>query len=136
MAVLELAYHQMFPEDGDPSWHASQLLDGRRVHAASMPCNPSELRWAGSVEDPEACECDGNGTCNLCLIRADGGLVFIRVTGCYRSANSAMRALRHWAADPDGPQPPAPFSCGWTTTQALLSQNVVRASPTPLFTTA
>ena len=135
MAVLELAYHQMFPEDGDPGWHAGKLPDGRRVHAASMPCQPGELHWAGSVEDPNACECDGNGACNLCLIRDDGGLVFTRVTGCYRSANSAVRALRHWAANPDGPQPPAPFNRRWTTMQAVLCQNVPGASPMPLGTT-
>ena len=135
MAQLELTYHQMFPEDGDPGWHAGQLTDGRRVHAASMPCNPGELHWAGSVEDLDACECDHSGTCNLCLIRAEGGLVFTSVTGCYRSANSAVRALQHWASNPDGPQPPAPFNCGWITMQAVLCRNEPSAPPMPLGTT-
>ena len=135
MTVLELAYHQMFPEDGDPGWHAGQLTDGRRVHAAAMPCQPGQLHWAGSVEDGATCQCGDAGTCNLCLIRAHGGLVFRRVTGCYRSANSAVRARRHWAANPDGPQPPAPFNCGWTTMQAVLCQNVPGAPPMPLGTT-
>ena len=135
MTVLELAYHQMFPEDGDPGWHAGQLPDGRRVHAASMPCKPGELHRAGSVEDPNACECDGNGACNLCLIRDDGGLVFTRVTGCYRYANSTVRALQHWAANPDAPPPPAPFDCRWTTMQAILCQNAPGAPPMSLGTT-
>ena len=43
MADLELIYIQMFPEEGDPGWHAGQLTDGRRVHAAAIPCNPGEL---------------------------------------------------------------------------------------------
>ena len=135
MAQLELTYQQMFPEDGDPGWHAGQLPDGRRVHAAAILCQPGNLHWAGSVEDSNACECEKAGTCNLCLIRQDGGLVFTRVTGCYRSANSAVRALQHWAANPDGPQPPAPFDCGWTTIQAVLRDNVPGAPPMPLGTT-
>ena len=53
MAKLELTYHQAFPEDGDPGWHAGWMLDGRRVHATPMRCNPGELHWAGSVEDLE-----------------------------------------------------------------------------------
>ena len=88
MADLELIYIQMFPKEGDPGWHAGQLTDGRRVHAVAIPCNAGELHWSGSVEDATACECDGAGTCNLCLIRAEGGFVFTKVTGCYRSANS------------------------------------------------
>ena len=135
MAQLELTHHQMFPEEGDLGWHAGQMPDGRRVHAASMPCNAGEIHWAGSVEDSTACECDHSGTCNLCLIRADGDLVFTRVTGCYRSLNSAVRALQHWAANPDGPQPPAPFNCRWTTMQAVLCQGVPGAPPMPLGTT-
>ena len=42
MAKLELTYHQAFPEDGDPGWHAGWMLDGRRVHATPMRCNPGE----------------------------------------------------------------------------------------------
>ena len=135
MAKLELTYHQAFPEDGDPGWHAGWMPDGRRVHATTIRCNPGEPHWAGSVEDLDRCECNGDGTCNLCLIREDGGLVFTRVTGCYRSANSAVRALQHWAANPDGPQPPAPFNCGWTTMQAVLCRNEPGAPPMPLGTT-
>ncbi len=135
MAQLELTYHQMFPEDGDPGWHAGQLPDSRRVHSAAILCRPGNLHWAGSVEDPDACECERAGTCNLCLIRQDGGLVFSRVTGCYRSANSAVRALQHWAANPDAPPPPAPFNCGWTTMPAVLCDNVPGAPPMPLGTT-
>ena len=135
MAQLELTYHQMFPEDGDRSWYAGQLRDGRRVHAAAILCQPANLHWAGGVEDPNACECQQAGTCNLCLIRQDGGLVFTHVTGCYRSANSAVRALRHWVPNPDAPPPAAPFNCGWTTTQAILCQNVPGALPMPLGTT-
>ena len=135
MTQLELTYHQMFPNEGDPGWHAGHLPDGRRVHAAAIPCHPGELHWSGSVEDATACECDGAGACNLCLIRAEGGLVFTKVTGCYRSANSAVRALQHWAANPDAPQPPAPFNCGWTTMQAVLCNNVPGAPPMPLGTT-
>ena len=78
MAAIELAYHQMFPEDGDPGWHAGQLPDGRRVHASAVACSPGQLHWAGSVEDPHACECECTGTCNLCLIRQDGGLASTR----------------------------------------------------------
>ena len=100
MAKLELTYHQAFPEDGDPGWHAGWMPDGRRVHATPIRCNPGEPHWTGSVEDPDRCECNGDGTCNLCLIRENDGLVFTRVTGCYRSANSAVRALQQWAAKP------------------------------------
>ena len=132
MAVLELTYHQMFPEDGVPAWHAGRLPDGHRVHASAIACSPGQLHWAGSVEDADACECDDKGTCNLCLIRQDGGLVFTRVTGCSRSANSAVRALQHWAANPDGPQPPSPFNCGWTTMQAVLCHNGPGAPAMPL----
>ena len=110
MAKLELTYHQAFPEDGDPGWHAGWMPEGRRVHATPMRCNPGEPHWAGSVEDLDRCECNGDGTCNLCLIRENDGLVFTRVTGCYRSANSAIRALQQWAANPDAPPPPAPFN--------------------------
>ena len=74
MAKLELTYHQAFPEDGDPGWHAGWMLDGRRVHATPMRCNPGEPHWAGSVEDLDRCECKGDGTCNLCLIRENDGL--------------------------------------------------------------
>ena len=88
MAVRELAHHQMFPEDGDPSWYANRLPDDRSVRVASMSCNPDGIHWEGSVKDPNACECDG--TCNLCLIRADGGLIPTGVMGFYRSANSAV----------------------------------------------
>ena len=135
MADLELNHIQMFAKEGDPGWHAGHLPDGRRVHAAAIPCHPGELHWSGSVEDADACECDGAGACNLCLIRAEGGLVFTKVTGCYRSANSAVRALQHWAAKPDGPQPPAPFNCGWATIQAILCDNEPDAAPMPLGTT-
>ena len=71
MAKLELTYHQAFPEDGDPGWHAGWMPDGRRVHATPMRCNPGEPHWAGSVEDLNRCECNGDGTCNLCLIREE-----------------------------------------------------------------
>ena len=135
MADLELTYIQTFAEEGDPGWHAGQLDDGRRVHATAIPCSPGSVHWAGSVEDADACECAGAGTCNLCLIRQDGGLVFTKVTGCYRSANSAVRALKFWAAHPDAPQPPAPFNCGWTTMQAILCDNEPDAAPMPLGTT-
>lgn len=37
MAELELAYIQMFAEEGDPGWHAGQLDDGRRAHATAIP---------------------------------------------------------------------------------------------------
>ena len=63
MAKLELTYHQAFPEDGDPGWHAGWMLDGRRVHATPMRCNPGEPHWAGSVEDLDRCECNDDGTC-------------------------------------------------------------------------
>ncbi len=135
MADLELTHIRMFAEDGDPGWHAGRLEDGRRVHAAAIPCNPGELHWSGSVEDSTACECGGAGTCNLCRIRADGSLVYTKVTGCYRSANSAVRALKHWAAHPDATPPPAPFNCGWTTMQAILCDNEPDAVPMPLGTT-
>ena len=135
MADLELNHIQMFAEEGDPGWYDGQLPDGRRVHAAAIPCAPGVVHWSGSVEDATACECDGAGACNLCLIRAEGGLVFTRVTGCYRSANSAVYALQHWAAHPDTPQPPAPFNCGWTTMQAILCDNEPDAAPMPLGTT-
>ena len=135
MAELELVYIRMFAEEGDPGWHAGQLEDGRRVHATAIPCSPGSVHWAGSVEDADACECAGAGTCNLCLIRQDGGLVFTKVTGCYRSANSAVRALKFWATHPDAPQPPAPFNCGWTTMQAILCDNEPNAAPMPLGTT-
>ena len=75
------------------------------------------------------------GTCNLCLIRQDGGLIFARVTGCYRSANPAARAPWRWAANPDGTQQPAPFNCGWTTMQAVLCLNEPGTPPMPLGTT-
>ena len=100
-----------------------------------MRCNPGEAHWAGSVEDLDRCECNGDGTCNLCLIRENDGLVFTRVTGCYRSANSAIRALQQWAANPDVPPPPAPFNCSWTTMQAVLCENVPNAPAMPLGTT-
>ncbi len=135
MAQLELTYIRMFAENGDPGWHAGQLEDGRRVHATAIPCGPGAVHWSGSVEDATACECDGTGTCNLCLIRQEGGLVFTKVTGCYRSANSAVRALKFWASHPDAPQPPAPFNCGWTTMQAILCDNEPNAAPMPLGTT-
>ncbi len=121
MAQLELTYIQMFPAEGDPGWYAGQLPDGRRVHAAAIPCNLGELHWSGSVEDAVACECDGAGTCNLCLIRAEGGLVFTKVTGCYRSANSAVCALQNWAANPDTPPPKAPFNCRTTQCESRLT---------------
>ena len=54
MPQLEFTYHQMSPKEGDPGWHAGQLPDGRRVHAAAIPCNLVELHWVGSVEDPDA----------------------------------------------------------------------------------
>ena len=135
MAKLELTHHQAFPEDGDPGWHAGWMPDGRRVHATPIRCNPGEPHWTGSVEDPDRCECNGDGTCNLCLIRENDGLVFTRVTGCYRSANSAVRALQQWATNPDAPPPPAPFNCSWTTMQAVLCENVPNAPAMPLGTT-
>ena len=135
MADLELTHIRMSTEDGDPGWYAGQLPDGRRVHAAAILCNPGELHWSGSVEDPDACECHGAGTCNPCLIRADGGIVFTRVTGCYRSANSAVRALKFWASNPEVPPPPAPYNCRWTTMQAILCDGEPDAPPMPLGTT-
>ena len=123
MPQFELTYHQMLPNEGDPGWYDGQLPDGRRVHAAAIPCAPSVVHWSGSVENSTDCECAGAGACNLCLTRAEGGLVFTKVTGCYQSASSAVRALQHWAAHPDAPQPPAPFNCGWTTMQAILCDN-------------
>jgi hypothetical protein len=131
MADLVLTYIRTFAEEGDPGWHAGQLDDGRRVHATAIPCETGIVHWSGSVEDAEACECAGAGTCNLCLIRQDGGLVFTRVTGCYRSANSAVRALKFWAAHPDAPPASAPFNCGWTTMQAILCENEPDAAPMP-----
>ena len=100
MPQLELTYIRMFAEEGDPGWHAGQLDDGRRVHATAIACQPGVVHWSGSVEDSTACECSGAGTCNLCLIRQEGDLVFTKVTGCYRSANSAVRALKFWASNP------------------------------------
>ena len=135
MAQLELTLIRMFAEEGDPGWHAGQLDDGRRVHATAIACQPGVVHWSGSVEDSTACECSGAGTCNLCLIRQEGDLVFTKVTGCYRSANSAVRALKFWASNPDAPQPPAPFNCGWTTMQAILCDNEPNAAPMPLGTT-
>ncbi len=135
MADLELIHIEMFAEDGDSGWHAGQLDDGRRVHAAAILCAPRTVHWSGSVEDATACECHGAGTCNPCLIRADGGLVFTKVTGCYRSANSAVRALKFWASNPDAPPPPAPFNCRWTTMQAILCDSEPDAPPMPLGTT-
>ena len=136
MAKLELTYYQLFPEDGDPGWHASRLPDGRRVHATRFPCNTRELHWAGSVEDPDRCECDQNdGTCNLCLIRENGGLVFTRVTGCYRSANSAVRALQQWAANPDAPPQPSPWQCERTTMRAVICDEDPNGLALPLGTT-
>ena len=135
MAKLELTYHQAFPEEGDLGWHAGWMPDGRRVHATPIRCNPGEPHWAGSVEDLDRCECNGDGTCNLCLIRENDGLMFTRVTGCYRSANSAVRALQQWATNPDAPLPPAPFNCSWTTMQAVRCENVPNAPAMPLGTT-
>ena len=132
MAKLELTYHQAFPEEGDPGWHAGRMPDGRRVHTTRFPCNPRELHWAGSVEDPDRCECDQNdGTCNLCLIRENGGLVFTRVTGCYRSANSAVRALQQWAANPDAPLPPAPWHCTHVQRTSMIQVRSLTMWPQP-----
>ena len=55
---------------------------------AAIPCNPGELHWSGSAEDDTARECHGAGAGSLCPTRADGSLIFTKVTGCYRSANS------------------------------------------------
>ena len=57
------------------------------------------------------------------------------MTGCYRSANSAVRALQQWAANPDAPLPPAPWQCESTTMQAVLCENVPNAPAMPLGTT-
>ena len=136
MAKLELTYYQLFPEDGDPGWHGGRMPDGRRVHATRFPCNTRELHWAGSVEDPDRCECDQNdGTCNLCLIRENGRLVFTRVTGCYRSANSAVKALQQWAANPDAPLRPAPWQCERTTMRAVICDEDPNGLALPLGTT-
>ena len=135
MTELELTRHQMFPQEGGTGWYAGRLDDGRRVHVSAMLCNPVELHWAGSVEDATACECDGKDACKLCLIRQDGGLVFTKVTGCYRSSKSAVRVLKSWAANPEAPQPAAPFNCGWTTMQAIVCDNSPGAPAMPLGTT-
>ena len=102
MAKLELTYHRLFPEEGDPGWHAGWMPDGRRVHATPIRCNPGEPHWTGSVEDPTACECGGDGTCNLCLIRESGGLVFTRVTvDVQRKATVlCVKRSRRWDSRP------------------------------------
>ena len=133
MAELELIHIEMFAEDGDPGWYAGRMPDGRRVHAAHMVCSAGTRHWTGSVEDPDRCDCDQTeGTCRFCQIRHDGGLVFTKVTGCYRSANSAVRALKFWAANPDAPPPPAPFNCRWTAMKAMLCEVGQDALPLPL----
>ena len=36
MADIELTYIRRFAQDGDPSWYAGQISDGRRVHAIAI----------------------------------------------------------------------------------------------------
>ena len=132
MTNLKLEYCNLFPEDG-PGWYAGEMPDGRRVHAVRMACSPGQLHWAGSVEDPSQCDCDrSEGRCTFCRIRDDGDVVFTKVTGCYRSANSAVRALQHWAANPDSPPQPARWQCPWTAMRSLLCGGEPNAPALPL----
>ena len=109
------------------------MPDGRRVHATPMACSPGNVHWTGSVEDPDRCTCDQlEVTCAFCLIRTEQSLVFTRVTGCYRSAKSAVSALQQWANNPEAPPPPAPWQCPWTAMEALLCENVPDAVAMPL----
>lgn len=132
MPKLELEHCNPFPEDG-PGWYAGRMPDGRRVHAASTACSPGNFHWSGSVEDHDRCDCNqAEGNCGFCQIRQQGGLIFTKVTGCYRSSNSAVRALQQWATNPDAPPPPAPWHCPWDAMQALLCENAPEAPPLPL----
>ena len=132
MPKLELEHCNPFPEDGS-GWYAGRMPDGRRVHAAPTTCAAGNLHWSGSVEDPDRCDCNQTeGSCAFCQIRQQGGLIFTKVTGCYRSANSAVRALQQWAANPGSPPPPAPWHCPWDAMQALPCENVPKAPPLPL----
>lgn len=135
MPNINLEYRNPFPEDG-PGWYAGEMPDGRRVNVVLMTCSPGEIHCAGNVEDRDRCECAKTGdTCIFCRIRDDGDVVFTKVTGCYQSSNGAIRALQHWAANPDGPQPPATFNCSRTTIQPVPCQGVPGASQMPLGTT-
>ncbi len=124
MACLELIHIEMFVKDGDPSWYAGRMPDGCRVHATHMVCSAGARHWTGSVEDHDRCDCDQTeGTCRFCLIREQGDLVFTKVTGCYRFANSAVRALWHWAANPHTPPPPR-----WKEKRRQVSQPATAAA--------
>ncbi len=132
MPKLELECCNPFPEDS-PGWYAGRMPDGRRVHATPMVCGTSARHWTGSVEDADRCDCaQAEGACRFCQIREQGGPVFTKVTGCYRSANSAVHALTFWANHPDAPPPPAPFNCGWTAMQSLLCEGEPDAPALPL----
>ena len=105
MADLELIYIQMFPKEGDPGWH-----------------------WSGSAEDPDACQCHGAGAYNLWPVPAKGRLIFTRVTGCYRAANSAVRALGPRAANPHTPPPPRSIPRVWKEKRRPASQPATAAA--------
>ena len=53
---LNFVHCNPFASEDHPDCHVGQMLDGRRVHTASMPCKPGELHWAGNVKDPDAYE--------------------------------------------------------------------------------
>ena len=135
MPKLKLEYCNPFPADG-PGWYAGEMPDGRRVHAMPMACSLSQIHWAGSVEDPDWCDCNKTeGRCTFCRIRDDGDVVFTKVTGCYRSSNGAVRALQHWAANPDGPPPPARWQCAWTAMKSPRCEGAPNAPTLPLSST-
>ena len=113
--------------------YAGRPPGGRRVHVTLMACRPSGQHWGSSVDNPARCDChrtEGNGT--LCGIRHGGDAVSTKVTECYRSPKSALRALQHWAAEPDGTPQPALWLCNWTTMKSLLCQGEPDASALPL----
>ena len=130
-----IGFRHYAAEPDEPGWRAAQLPDGRTVHVAPMGCSGNDLHWSGTVEDPERCDCDRcDGKCEFCQMRERGRVVFTKLTGCYRSANSAQQALIHQLNHPDGPTPKAPWHCEWNATESVRCQNEPDAPPMPLAT--
>ena len=131
MALLELK-HQKLPYEDRLGWYQGQLPDGRWAFAVPSPCAGPEPHWVGTVEDPERCDCGtSEETCTFCEARQHDYIVLTKVTGCYRSAKSAIKALQGWAAFSGGQKPPVSWNCPWTATTATPSGLGAHAPLTP-----
>ena len=118
---------------GKDRWLAGRLPHGSWICVVPINCNAADTHWVVCMEDPDLCDCElHDQVCAFCMIRASSGTILSRITGCYRSRKSAVRALQQRVNHSQGTMPPAPWHCDWTFMRALVREDDPEAPPIPL----